>query len=453
MSKLHKYNNKIYTISNTFIYLFGITFFFIFLFDITSKVYSTGNIDTNNATNSNEIHTNDDLQLYSNASVAMDFDSGNVLFEKNGYSKVYPASTTKILTALLAIENLDLDKSIVVSNNAIQSTPYESSIMFLVPGEVISLKNVLYGLLLQSGNDAANVLAENISGNLNDFTKLMNKKLKEIGCNDTHFTNAHGFHDANHYTTPFDMAKLMRYAMQNEEFKKIVETKFIIIEPTNKTPKKREFKNTNKMFEKKYPKMYYEYTVGGKTGYTPQARGTFVGYAKKGDKTIISSVFDGSQNISQNEARFLDSITLFNYSFDNFTKQKVLDNSKYLFNIIDKKSCKKYTIQLTNDEYALEKAKSNEYTSYNLNVDFNKLEDENITPGDIVGDIEASIKGENINISNTYTVKFLSSSNYFDIHSLKKYLPLLYIYLLFIVIVICSALLYNYDKTTKEKNI
>lgn len=265
-----------------------IIFFIIICFELFNSTINAENVTTKE----NELQSH----LYCNNDIIMDLESGNIIFEKNAHTKVYPASTTKVLTAILAIENLNIDDTVVVSKNAVYSTPIGSSIMYLKPEEVISIKNLLYGLLLQSGNDAANALAEVVSGNIPDFINLMNSKLEEIGCKDTHFTNAHGFHDNDHYTTVFDMAKLFRYAVQNETFKEIIATKEITIPKTNKT-EERTYKNTNKMFNPKYTDMYYEYVIGGKTGYTEKARGTFVGYGKKDDKTVIVCAFDGSQNI------------------------------------------------------------------------------------------------------------------------------------------------------------
>lgn len=408
------------------------------------------------------------ISLYSNNLLLMDGENKNVLFEKNGYKKIYPASTTKILTALLAIENLDLDKTIVVSKNAVYSTPLGSSVIYLQEGEVISLKNVLYGLLLKSGNDAANVLAENVSGNIDDFVKLMNEKLKEIGCDNTHFTNAHGFHDENHYSTAYDMAKLMQYAMQNETFKEIIQTKYIEIDATNKTPI-RKYYNTTKMFFEDYPSMYYEYLLGGKTGYTEEARGTFVGYAKKDDKLVIVSVFDGSQNVSRNEARFLDAKTAFEYSFDNFNEEKILNKDDYTFKIKDENTKKEYTIGLSEDIYALIKNDENlseaiNNITYSLNIDFNKLSNSSIKNNDLVGNVSITISGNSINTSNIYNLSFISKTDYFPMnYYLNKYIlivPLILLTLLFLMLVIIllkgnkknSSLNYYDSKSKKGRN-
>ena len=395
----------------------------------------------------NNIYANTDLDengLYCNSDLVMDYESGNVLFEKNGYNKVYPASTTKILTAILTIENLDLDKSIVASKEAIYSTPIGSSVIYLQVQEVMSVKDLLYGLLLESGNDAANVLAEAVSGNIPDFIKLMNQKLKEIGCQNTHFTNAHGFHDDEHYTTVYDMAILMRYAMQNNTFRQILETKEYTIESTNKS-KERNCTNTNKMFDPDYPQMYYEYILGGKTGYTEEARGTFVGYGKKDDKMVIVCAFDGSQNINRQEGRFLDSIKLFEYAFNNFNKYKIADKNTYKFNIYDENYNEKYTLSIDSDKYALF---NNDFFYSNYDIELNSNDLSNIELNSKVGTIKIKSTGNSLNCENTYDLLLIEKTNYFSINSLTKYFKII---VLIILIIILFILLKKINKHTKRR--
>lgn len=432
--------------------------FFIIIFSNNNFIFGTQTKETDLNYESEETYNTkntSELTLYSNNSLIMDAESGNILFEKNGFSKVYPASTTKILTALLAIENLDLNKTIVVSKTAISETPNGSSVIYLQPGEIITLKDVLYGLLLKSGNDAANVLAENVSGNIDKFVVLMNDKLKEIGCTNTHFSNAHGFHDANHYTTAYDMAILMRYAMQNPTFKEVLETKTYEIAPTNKTNYIRKYESTNKMFFEKYTNMYYQYSLGGKTGYTEEARGTFVGFAKKDDKLLITSVFNGSQNISKNEARFLDSITLLNFSFKNYDKEKILDKNNFSFEILDKNTDKKFTIGILDDIYVVNKNNKFNYNTYDLNIDFDKLNKSSTNIGDVIGEIPIRIEGNSIKTNDTYKLVLISSNDYIynDFNFLiEKYFLIIPIILLFILIIILFTILLKKDKNYTNEN-
>ena len=386
-----------------------------------------------------------DEDLYCTSDLVMDFESENILFKKNSKTKVYPASTTKILTAILAIEKLDLNKTITISKNAIDSTPYGSSVIYLKPQEVISTKDVLYGLLIKSGNDAANVLAEEVSGNIDDFVKLMNEKLKEIGCINTHFTNPHGFHDNEHYTTAYDMAKLMKYAMENDTFRKIVETKEYTISATNLTAE-RIYQNTNKMFNESYPKMYYEYVLGGKTGYTDEARGTFIGYGKKDDKLVIVAAFNGSQNISGQEGRFLDSITLFEYAFNNFNRYKIFDKDDYIFSIKDDNTNTEYTFSLDKDLYGLYN-NDKFYTRYQINITNFNLE--NIYLNDKIGTLSMSAKGESLDIEDKlYNLILTSKHTYIDYKDFKIFI---YYILIFILSIIWLRLLVRIIKPRKKK--
>ena len=392
--------------------------------------------------------TLDEDELYCNSDLIMDLESGNVLYAKNGYKKVYPASTTKILTAILALENLDLNESVVASAHAVYSTPIGSSVIYLQPQEVMSVKNLLYGLLIPSGNDAGNVIAEAVSGDIGSFVELMNKKLKELGCNNTHFTNAHGFHDDNHYTTVYDMAKLMRYALKNDTFREIIETKEYTIPATNKS-EERELVNTNKMFNKKYTKMYYEYILGGKTGYTEEARGTFIGYGTKDGKSVIVCAFDGSQNIQNGqEGRFLDSKTLFEYAFENFNKFKIFDKNNIAYKVKDENTSKEYTLSLDSDKYALY-AGGAYSTKYDINNIATNLEDKNLN--DKVGIISLSAKGNAIDIQNDYDLILTSKNNYFNTSNILKYIEYILTILLFIILIREITKLIKLNK--KNKNI
>lgn len=335
--------------------------------------------------------------------IAIELNSGNILYNKGAYAKVYPASTTKILTAILTIENADLDKIITCSSSALNKVPLYSSTMSLKIGENISVKNLLYGMLLHSGNDASNVLAEVVSGNLDDFIELMNKKLQEIGCTNTNFTNAHGFHDDNHYTTPYDMVTIMKYAMKNDTFRDIICTKYIEIPETNKN-KIRKYSNTNKLMledQEKYG-MYYEYCLGGKTGFTDEAQGTFVGYAKKDNLELLVAVFNAKMSTNK-EYRFIDSKNILDYCFNN---TKLLKLQKVEDGFIYKNKSNEnitYTLNLTEDisTYCI----GNPEYSINYEITLNegqKINKKSIKEKTIVGTIKFDGTSENFTFSNTY---------------------------------------------------
>ena len=154
----------------------------------------------------------------------MDMNTGRVLYEKEADKKIYPASTVKIMTAILALENCNLEDKVVATETALASVPDGVTAMDIQPGEELTVRQLLYGTMLASAADATNVLGEAVSGSVSDFVQLMNEKAKELGMNDTNFSNTHGEHDDRTYTTVRDMAKLARYAMQNEDFREIVKT-------------------------------------------------------------------------------------------------------------------------------------------------------------------------------------------------------------------------------------
>lgn len=395
--------------------------------------------------------SNDTLPLYCNGDILVDNDSGAVLFGKNAYNKVYPASTTKIMTAILAIEKLDSNSSIVASKNSVYSTPIGSSTINIKPGEVFTVEQLLYGLLLISGNDAANVLAESVSGNIDSFVDLMNEKAKDLGCKNTHFENAHGFHDPNHYTTPYDMMLIFRYALKNETFKKIIETKNYVIPKTNKTNEPRYLQNTDRLLfttSEDPHGAYYEYALGGKTGYTIEARGTFVGISQKDNKTLLVGTFDGSQNISGHEGRFLDAVTLFNYGFNNFDKITIYDKNNTSFNIIDKENKKEYIIKLKDDVEALGKDK-NYSSTYNLNVDFNKLKEAINDKSIIVGKMNYNVNGINWSLTNSSDLILKSVKNYTDSRTKKTNL---YLVLGISILILILIIYYCIKKIKNDKN-
>lgn len=378
-------------------------------------------------------------KLYCNNNILIDAESGNILYEKNGYSKIYPASTTKVMTAILILENLPLNENIVASKNAINSVPLGSSVMGIKKEEIFSVESLLYGLLLSSGNDAAIVLAEAVSGNVDDFVNLMNTKAEEIGCLNTHFSNPHGFYDENHYSTPYDMALILKYAMKFDEFKKIVESKSFELPSTNKTPNPRIIKNTNKLIDEN-SNTFYKYALGGKTGYTIESRGTYIGYSKNEDKILIVGNFDGSQNINGKNARFLDTISLCDYGFLNFDKEKIVKKDTFNFSFIDKNVNTKSSISLKDDIYSL--TRLNNYITITPTLDLSDTT--NIK-------INLKIHGNNLDICNTYSSN-CSSSNYFSLKSiLNKNLSYITLIILIIILYILIKKLRRNNKRIKNK--
>jgi serine-type D-Ala-D-Ala carboxypeptidase (penicillin-binding protein 5/6) len=252
------------------------------------------------------------VSIGAQGAVLMEQKSGRVLYEKNANTKMRIASITKIMTAILAIESGKMNKYVKVSE---QATRAEGSSVYLKPGEKIKLNDLVYGLILRSGNDTAVAIAEYIGGSVDGFALLMNQKAKEIGMVNTHFSNPHGLDDnENHYSTAYDMALLMRYAMQNKTFQKISGTK--VYKAPNPTESwDREWKNKNRLLTK------YKYCTGGKTGFTKLAKRTLVTTAKKGDMELIAVTLNDSNDWN-------DHIAMYESGFKGFDMAEVLTKGK-----------------------------------------------------------------------------------------------------------------------------
>ena len=432
-----------------FIFLTCIHFFYPYIFA------------TNDVSIYADLNSTNRLDLHSSSALLMDASSGAILYSKGGFEKVYPASTTKILTAILAIEKLNLTDEISATMNALYSVPSDSSSMYIKIGEKLTVEQLLYGMLLQSGNDAANVIAEAVSGKISDFVVLMNAKAKEIGCINTNFVNAHGYHDDNHYSTAYDMALIFSYALKNEEFKKIISTSSYIIDETNKTNEKRYLYNTNKMLfnnTKLKSNVYYSYAKGGKTGYTEEAQGTYVGYAIKDGKTVISSCFKSPQNIEGKEGRFLDSISLYDYAFDNFNTSTVLNMDDFKIVLTDEENNKKYTIGILQNVSSLTNSSSFYYT-YTPTIDTDKIQYDkknNFEENLVVGSVDINFISNDWGLVKTYDLvlkKVEPLKTFWD--TFKVILKIL-LYILIVLIVLFAILftfLFLKNKKKKSRNI
>lgn len=260
--------------------------------------------------------------LQAEAGLLMDARTGTVLFSKNGEERMYPASITKLMTALLVLENCSLNETVTFSHAAVYSIEADSSHIGVQEGEELTVEQCLYALLLKSANEVANGLAEHVAGSMSAFSEMMNNRAAQLGCTDTHFVNANGLHDENHYTTAHDMARIMQALVDNETFIAISSADKYQIPPTNKTAETRYLKQTHKMMcESDYT---YEGTVSGKTGFTPEAGNTLVTYAKRGDLELIAV------SLKSNWKHYDDTIAMFNYGFEHFSAGNMSENAAAL---------------------------------------------------------------------------------------------------------------------------
>ena len=221
----------------------------------------------------------------------LDNKTGKILFSKNENEKMYPASTTKIVTAILTLENCNLDDVVTVSYDAVMSIPNGYSSAFLQIDERITVEQLLQLLLVHSANDAANVLAEHIGGSVESFVTMMNTKVNELQLSNTHFTNTFGKHDNNHYTTAKDLATIMRYCIKNETFRRIAGSASCAIPATNKYGA-RKYNSTNELIIPS-SNYYYPNLTCGKTGYTSQAGDCLVSCSYKDDLELVCVILGG----------------------------------------------------------------------------------------------------------------------------------------------------------------
>jgi len=260
--------------------------------------------------------------VFAEGAIVMEASTGLVLYEKNINQTYYPASITKIMTALLTIENAGLSEIVTLSKDAYYKVELNSSRVGIEVGEQLTVQQALYAVLLMSANEVSYALAEHVGGTMENFVKMMNDRAREIGCKNTNFTNPHGLPDENHYTTPYDMALITREAMKNETFRKIFGTRTYQIPPTNMKDEARPLRNHHKFILKQ--DYVYDGCIGGKTGYTSKAKFTLVTVAKRGDLELICVVMRDDTS----EHQYTDTIKLLDFGYNNFSIYPIADLEK-----------------------------------------------------------------------------------------------------------------------------
>lgn len=263
-----------------------------------------------------------DLSLEAGAAVLMEAETGKILYSKNPTEQMYPASITKVLTTLIALEKGNLQDTLTFSAETLNAVEQGSSRVGVEAGETCTLEDALHCVMLASGNDTAAGVAEHIAGSVNAFVDMMNEKAAELGCTNTHFTNPHGLPDDNHYTTAQDMALIVQAAAKNPHFADIAGDLNYKMPATNKC-EERDIWQHHKML---YPsgEYYYESVLWGKTGYTSVALNTLVTTAKKDNMTLIAVVL----KCPGAAYTYTNSATLFDYGFEHYKLIKPLENFK-----------------------------------------------------------------------------------------------------------------------------
>lgn len=244
--------------------------------------------------------------------------TNKVLYSKEENKKMYPASTTKILTAIIVLENSNLDDIVTASYDAIMSVPQGYSNAKIQIGEQFTVEQLLELLLVPSANDAANILAEHIGGTMDSFVTMMNTKINELGLTDTHFTNVYGLHDENHYTTAHDLAFIMKYCLKNDTFRKIAGQASCAI-PTTNMYGTRSYNSTNELLISTNPN-YYKYLTAGKTGFTSKAKECLVSSAYRDNLELICVVLGSN-------SRFSDTKNLYEYIYSNYSIKNIVSEN------------------------------------------------------------------------------------------------------------------------------
>ena len=272
------------------------------------------------------------VSVNAESAIITEVSTGRIIYEKNSTAKMYPASTTKVMTAILTIENTSPQDIVTVSASALSNIPEGYVTCGLVTGEELTVNDLLHALMLPSANDAAYVLAEHIGGSVDGFSDLMNRKARELGCMNTHFVNPNGIHDNNHYSTAYDLYLIANYAMKNETFRNLVATKEYTLPATNIYPNNDRVLVTTNDLLKESSKNYYKYAIGIKTGYTSKAGDCLISEASRDGLEFISVVLNGD--------RFEDTKKLYNYAYDNYTLTKLTEAGSILDTIEIEKATK-----------------------------------------------------------------------------------------------------------------
>ena len=314
----------------------------------------------------------------------IDKDSKRILYTKNEDEKLPMASTTKVVTLITVLQNCDdLDEYIQVDN---ASVGVEGTSIYLRKDETIKVRDLLYGLMLRSGNDAATALAYHVGGSIEGFADMMNELAKNVGANNSHFSNPHGLDDPEHYTTAYDLALITAYALNNPIFQEIVSTKNYVIEATNKSDK-RYLTNKNKLLST------LDGCCGVKTGYTSKAGRCLVSACSRDERTTVCVVLNCGP-------MFEESTALLNSSFDDYKNVKIIDRNKEIYNeyIINENEGKLYLYTDEDYYYPLTNSEMND-----LRLEYS-VELDNASSGDNVGEIKFFLKNDLIKTIKLYTM-------------------------------------------------
>lgn len=341
---------------------------------------------------------------YAQSALLMDTASGRVLYSKNIDDRVFPASTTKIMTGILALEMGNMNDTVTANYDALKSITLEDSHMGILIGEELTMDQLVKGMLIYSANDAANVIAIQLAGSIDAFVEIMNKKAQELGMTGTHFVNPCGSHDDNHYTTARDLAILSKYAMQNEQFREIVKMPIYKIPATNKYATERILVNTN-LFLGTSRSTYYYYppAIGIKTGHTSQAGYCLVSAASYSNTELLAIVMNCANVDTKEQAySYIDSKTLFDFGFDHYQSQVLASAGDIVYDskVYEAKNDIRVALTVENDVSALIPNTEGSLEEITPNVNIPEQIDAPVHKGDTIGTVTYSYKGIEVGSAN-----------------------------------------------------
>lgn len=341
---------------------------------------------------------NNTIELNASSALLIDNRTNKILYNKDANKRLFPASTTKIVTAIIVLENHSLNEEVTASYDAVMTIPSGYSTANIQIGEVLTVEQLLELLLVHSANDSANVLAEYAGGSIDSFVSMMNTKVNELGLTDTHFTNPYGLQENNHYTTSHDLAVIMQYCLKNETFRKISGQASCAIPATNKS-EPRKYSSTNELLIVGN-RNYYPYLIAGKTGYTSKAGGCLVSVAYNNNLELISVILNSND-------RFGDTKKLFNYGYSNFSLKNIVNEDDIITstNVKNaKKNSQNLDLKVTENVPVLVNNNDN-LESISPQIEINSNIEAPIEEGQNLGKVSYTVNGV------TYSTNLVASQN------------------------------------------
>lgn len=403
-----------------------------------------------------------DPNIAAKAALLVEDESGMILYDKNCHAREYPASITKVMTALLVLEAVDrgeltLTTPVTASASALSGLDEDGSSAGIVAGETLTVEQLLYCMLLVSANEACNVLAEAVSGSISAFVDTMNTRAQELGCNDTHFANTNGLHNADHYTSAWDIYLFAKQAMTNDTFRTICNSKSYLVPATNLS-EERELHTTNYLISNWRALGYlYDDASGIKTGSTDEAGHCLVSSANRDGRTLFSVVL-GADVATIDGVEWVQSFTetsrLFDWGFDNFSECVVLEDSEIVAEVPVALSKEANYVSVRPIETAsailpagLDPAQLQRTITYNSDVAYAP-----ITAGDVLGEVALSYDGVTYATVKLVALNDVSASSFLQVkHAIASFFSRTIVKILLVVLVVLAVAVFFWLRSRRER--